>query len=123
MARPVTALVVFFLAANLFMGLIASMGIAAMLGIGAQVGGDAATNSLNSQTNDVPTGTGTGSTLFGMYNVLGGFLSGIYDYLFPGLNMLNRAGVPVAITDRFLGDLFSLLIVIDIAAYVRGYNI
>lgn len=123
MARPVTTLVVFFLAFQLFAAMLSGTGAAAAIGLEADVGGGAATDSLNQQTGDVPTGSPSGGSLFGMYNVLGNFLSSIYSYIFPGLRMLNRAGVPIWITDRFLGDLFSLLIVFDVAAYTRGYNI
>jgi len=123
MSRPVTLLVVFFLSLNLFAGVLVSTGAAATLGINAEVGGDAKTEELNQTTDEAPTGSPSDGTLFGLYNVIGGFLSTIYDYVFPGLDMLERAGVPSFITDDILGNLFSLLIVIDIAAFVRGYEI
>jgi len=123
MARPVTLAVVFFLSLNLFAGALMSTGAAATLGIDAEVGGDEARSELDSQTDEAPTGSPSDGTLFGLYNVVGGFLSSIYDFIFPGLNMLERAGVPSFITDDILGNLFSLLIVIDIAAFVRGYEI
>lgn len=123
MARPVTTLVVFFLAFQLFALMLASTGAAAAIGLDVTIGEQAATQQLTAQTNDVPTGSPTGGTLFGMYNVLGGFMSSVYSYVFPGLRMLNRVGVPLYITDRFLGDIFTLLIAIDIAAYVRGYDL
>jgi len=123
MSRPVTLLLVFFLSLNLFAGVLMSTGAAATLGIDAEVGGDEATDNLEGQTGDVPTGSPSDGTLFGLYNVVGGFLSGIYDYIFPGLSMLERAGVPSFITDDLLGNLFSLLIAIDVAAFIRGYEI
>jgi len=123
MARPVTLLVVFFLSLNIFAGVLGSTGAAATLGIDAELGEDDARQQLAEQTGELPTGSPSDGTLFGLYNVIGGFLSRIYDFIFPGLRMLNRAGVPVFITDRLLGDVFSLLITIDIAAFVRGYEI
>jgi len=122
MARPVTTLVVFFLAFQLFAVMLSGTGAAGAIGVDVEVGEDSAANDLTDQ-NELPTGSPSGGTLFGMYNVIGGFLSSIYDFVFPGLRMLNRAGVPMWITDRFLGDMFSLLIVIDVAAFVRGYDI
>lgn len=123
MSRPVTLLVVFFLALNVFSGVLLSTGAAATLGIGVEVGEDDARQELAQQTGELPTGSPSDGTLFGLYNVVGGVLSSIYDFVFPGLRMLNRAGVPVFITDRLLGDTMSLLITIDIAAFVRGYEI
>jgi len=130
MARPVTLAVVFFLALNLFSGVLIGTGAADTLGISAEVGGDQATDELRDKTthsgNDddggLPTGSPSDGTLFGLYNVIGGFLGGIFEFVFPGLNMLGRAGVPEYIT-TMLGTIFSLLITIDIAAFVRGYEI
>lgn len=123
MARPVTLLVVFFLSLNVFAGVLGSTGAAATLGINVELGEDTAREELAQQTGELPTGSPSDGTLFGLYNVIGGFLSRVYDFIFPGLRMLNRAGVPVFITDRLMGDIFSLLITIDIAAFVRGYEI
>lgn len=123
MARPVTLAVVFFLSLNLFAGLLMSTGAAATLGISAEVGGDDAREELEGDTQSgLPTGSPSDGTLFGLYNVIGGFLSGVFNFVFPGLNMLNRAGVPSFLTNM-LGSIFSLLIVIDIAAFVRGYEV
>jgi hypothetical protein len=129
MARPVTLAVVFFLALNLFSGVLMSTGAAATLGISAEVGGDQATDKLRDKTTQsegdgggLPTGSPSDGTLFGLYNVIGGFLAGIFQFIFPGLNMLSRAGVPDYIIGM-LGTIFSLLITIDIAAFVRGYEI
>jgi hypothetical protein len=123
MARPVTLAVVFFLALNLFSGVLIGTGAADTLGISAEVGGDQATDELEGKSGDgIPTGSPSDGTLFGLYNVIGGFLGGIFEFVFPGLNMLGRAGVPEYIT-TMLGTIFSLLITIDIAAFVRGYEI
>lgn len=117
MGKLVPAIVVFFLAMNLIAGVATSQGIDTALGIDAHVGGDDVQSAMQKE---VPTGTSTGSTLFGMYNVMGGFLGGIYDTLYPGLNMLTRAGVPVWITRDILGNIFSLLTVYSIASFVRN---
>lgn len=124
MARPVTLLVVFFLSLNLFAGVLVSTGAAATLGISAEVGGDESTDQLTGeQTGNLTTGSPSDGTLFGLYNVVGSQIAGIYDFLFPGLVMLKTAGVPAFITDLILAPLFGLLITIDLAAIVRGYDI
>lgn len=129
MARPVTLLVVFFLALNLFAGVLISTGAADTLGIDAEVGGDEQREDVVNDTatdangeGGLPTGSPTSGTLFGLYNVVGGFLAGIFNYIFPGLRMLGRAGVPDSIISM-LGSLFSVLMAIDVAAFVRGYQI
>jgi len=136
MARPVTTLVVFFVAFNLFSVALTASGVASAVGLSASYGQSCPVDNptqeqinsipaceLQDNTDDVPTGPGTGSTLLGLYNLVGGFASAIYDFIFPGLNLLNYAGVPTFITDRLLGDMISLLIAIDVAAFIRGYEL
>jgi len=136
MARPVTTLLVFFVAFNLFSVALTASGVASAVGLNAAYGQDcpyddpeAIANSnipacsLEDTTDDVPTGPGSGSTLLGLYNLVGGFASSIYDFIFPGLNLLNYAGVPMFITDRIIGDMMTVLIAIDVAAFVRGYEL
>lgn len=122
MARPVTTLVVFFIAFNLFAVMLGATGVSAALGIDATVGGNDAVDDQTSR-DGVDSGSPTGSTLFGMYNVLSTQLSGLFGVIFPGLNMLNRAGVPSYITGGFLGPLFSIVIVIDIISFLRGWGL
>lgn len=124
MARPVTLLLVFFLSVNLFAGVLMSTGAAATLGIDAEVGGDAATDELTGDASkNVTTGSPSDGTLFGLYNVVGGFLSGLYEYLFPGLVMLERIGVPSFITKGILSPIFGLLITLFTASFVRGFDV
>jgi hypothetical protein len=120
MARPVTTLVIFFVAFNLFAGMLASTGVAATLGIDANVGGDEVNDDFEE---DVDTGSPTQSTLFGMYNALTGQVADIFAAVFPGLQMLNRAGVPGYITFGFLGPLFSAMIVIAVLSFLRGWGL
>lgn len=123
MARPVTTLVVFFIAFNLFAGMLMGTGVAATLGIDANVGGDEAVDSAVKNSKDVSTGTSLGSTLFGMYNVLASGLSDVTDTIFPGLLMLERSGVPTWITHGFLAPLFSFTIFIDFVSFLRGWGL
>lgn len=122
MARPVTLLVVFFLGANLFMGMLGAAGMGSMLGITTEVGGDENVSEITSK-DQVNTGAPTGSTLFGMYNVLTGQITNIFHFIFPGLAMLHRAGVPSMITAGFLAPLFSVLIVFDVISFIRGWGL
>lgn len=123
MARPVTTLVVFFISLNLLAGIFMSTGVAAMLNLDANVGGDEAVNKQVNNASDVSSGTSTGSTLFGMYNVLSTQVGAFYNVIFPGLDMLGRAGVPGYITHGLLGNLFSIMIFIDIVSFLRGWGL
>jgi hypothetical protein len=123
MARPVTLLVVFFVSLNLLSGAMLSTGVADMLGIDANVGEDDAVSERVSNAESVSSGTSTGSTLFGMYNVLSEQLSAFFGVIFPGLRMLERAGVPQVITGGILGPLFSIFIFVGIASFLRGWSL
>jgi len=122
MARPVTTLVIFFIAFNLFAGMLMTTGVAGAIGIDAAVGED---DAIDQQTSNdgLETGTGSGSTLFGMYNVLFTQLSGFFGTIFPGLRMLERAGVPMFITSGFLGPLFSVMIFVGGMSFMRGWDL
>lgn len=123
MARPVTTLTIFFVALNLFAGMMLSSGAAADLGISPDVGGDEAVDEAVQNQQDVTTGTTTGSTLFGMYNVLSNQIGSLFSILFPGLLMLERAGVPNYITQGFFGPLFSVMIGITVMSFLRGWGL
>ncbi len=125
MARPVTTLVIFFVAFNLFAGMLLTTGVAGMLGVDANVGEDKKINQTTQNAEDVSSGTSTGSTLFGMYNVLAGQLgkNGFFGTLFPGLRMLHRSGVPMFITEGFLGPLFSMMMAIGMVSFLRGWDL
>ena len=132
MARPVTLLVVFFVAMNLVAAVVNATGIAAAVGLGTQVGGDDIEEGVPQDS--VSTGAPTGQTLFGMYNVLAGQLSKFYGAVFPGLGMLRNTIVPNWIVGKpqaasafekvgILAPLMSVLIPIDIMAFLRGWDI
>lgn len=122
MARPVTTLVVFFVAFNLFAGMIAGAGIDSMLGLDATVGEDEEVNETVKNSEEIKTGTGLGDTLGGMYNVLAGTVRGFFDLILPGLAMLRRAGVPPEITD-FLNGVFTFMAGIAVISFVRGWDL
>jgi len=122
MARPVTTLVIFFLCFNLFAGMVTSTGVADTIGIDAQVGEDQAFEDSTGK-DQIDTGAPTGSTLFGMYNVLTNQIKNIFFLIFPGLRMLTRAGVPSYITAGFLSPLFSVMIIIGLVSFLRGWDL
>jgi len=117
-----TTLVVFFVAFNLFAGVMVSTGVADMLGMDASVGEDSAVDGV-ADGQDLDTGSATDGTLFGSNNVIGAQLTNIFGVVFPGLRMLERAGTPNFITGAILGPLFSLFTVFSVASFVRGYSV
>lgn len=123
MARPVTTLVVFFVAFNLLAGVLMSTGAAAALGMDTTVGGDDAVDKRVNQADDVSTGSGLGDTLFGMYNVLSSQIGNFFGVIFPGLEMVERAGVPGFITDGILAPLFGIAIFVDVVSFLRGWGL
>lgn len=120
MSRFSVYAVVFFVALNAGAVAFQTTGLAGDLGIDASVDDD----NINEASNqgDVPTGSGSGSTLFGLYNVLGGFLSDIFGVIFPGLGLLNRAGVPAWMTN-LVGTVIGAIITFDIASFIRGFDL
>lgn len=114
-------LVVFFVAFNLFATVLLSTGAAAALHLDADVGGDETVD--QAQDSEVDSGTSTGSTLFGMYNVLTEQVGQFFHSIMPGLQMLNRAGVPSYITGGILGPLFSVIIFVDLVSFLRGWGL
>jgi hypothetical protein len=121
-SKPVTLLMIFFVSVNLLAGAMMMTGIADMLGLDANVGGDEAV-AERTDSDAVETGTSSGDTLFGLRNVISGQLADFFGVIFPGLAMLQRAGVPSWITGGILGPLFSLWIPIGLVAIVRGWNV
>lgn len=123
MARPVTTLVVFFVCFNLFAGILLSTGAAAAVGIDADVGEDEAVNSQVERGENVSSGSPGGSTLFGLYNTLANQAGNFFTTVFPGLRMLERAGVSGFLTTGLLGPLFSVMIFIDVVSFLRGWGL
>jgi len=136
MSRPVTTLAVGFVFMQLFAVALQAQGVTALLGVGTITQpcpdnptadeveriADCKVSDITSDDN-VESGTATGSTLFGMYNVLTGQLSKIYDVLYPGLNLLEHAGIPSWITEGIIGNLFSLMIFISLMSFLRGWDL
>jgi hypothetical protein len=122
MARPITTLVIFFVAFNLFAGMLMSTGAAAAIGIDAEVGNDQA---IEQRTGDseIQGGSGQGDTLADLRNVLVGQVADLVGVIFPGLEMLERVGVPTYITVGFFAPLFSVMTTIAILSFFRGWDL
>lgn len=122
MAKALTLLVVFFLSVNLFSGMLITTGAAATLGIDAETGESERAEEITQGDNDLATGSPTDGTLFGLYNVVSSQIAGLFEFIFPGLAMLGRLGVPNFIIN-VLGGVFSLILTLGVASFVRGYDL
>lgn len=122
MARPSTFIVIFLVAFNLIAGVMIAQDVDSMLGLDATVGESDQLETAQNETQSVNTGTSLGDTLFGMYNTLARGAGAIFQFIFPGLNMLYRAGVPLYITN-LLGTVFSFVIAFDVLSYIRGWGL
>jgi hypothetical protein len=122
MGRITTTLTLFFIIFNVWAGILMSTGVAPMIGMDAEVGADRQIESTTNDARNVSTGTGLGSTLFGMYNVLSSGAADIFDLMFPGLVMLQRAGVPDYLT-KLMGPLFVAIFATDMLSFLRGFDL
>ena len=123
MARPITQLAIFFLAFNLFSGFVMATGLGAMVGVETSVGGDQAVENATSQAEEYQTGAPTGSTLFGMYNVLSIGLSTLTAPITAGPTMLSQVGMPSALKNMVLIPIISVVYAIGILSFTRGWGL
>lgn len=121
MARITVLLVIFLVAFNGGAAMMQEAGIDEMWDGNAEVGGDEAVAGIEKSADDPNTGTGAGETLFGLYNVLGNVLGGIFNVM-PLFDMLIRAGVPQAVLTPFQ-SVIVVIMGVDIIAFVRGFNL
>ena len=120
MARPSTILVVFVVTMNVMAGAMLAMGVPAAMGLDNQIHDS---DDVPTETEDnLPTGSGVGGTLFGMYNVLTQQAQGLFSAIFPALEMIRRAGVPAPLTAAG-GSLMSFIIIFDVLSYIRGWGL
>jgi len=128
MARPVTTLAIFFVTLNAFAGMLVGTGAAADMGLDTRVGGDDSVQDANEEAQQFESGSPSGETLFGMYNVLSDSLGTIFGVIFPGLRMLYNAGAPAFLvggpsTIGFLPPIFSLMLGITVISFLRGWDL
>ena len=122
MARPTTVLVIFFVSFNLLAGMMMAQGIDEMLGVDTEVGEHEEVEEAQNETDEVNTGTSLGDTLFGMYNTLARGAGQIYQIVFAGPVMLERAGVPGYLT-KFMAGIMAFVVAFDVMSFVRGFNL
>lgn len=122
MASAVRMMAFFFLAFNVFAGVMLSTGVAATVGIDSTVAGEDTTQEFDKSQGELETGSPTGSTLFGLYNVVSNQLEGVYGTIYPGLKMLDRAGVPGFIIYDIFGNLASFALLMGLISFLRGYS-
>lgn len=122
-SRPVTLLVIFFVSFNAMAGIYQQQGVDDTLGVDTRVGEDETFQEVQNNTTDIRTGTSLGNTLFGMYNTLLNGVQGIFRAVFPGLVMLERAGMPWWLTKGLLAPVFSILVFVAAASYIRGFSL
>lgn len=122
MGRPVTVLMITFLALNIWAGMLMQSGYASHIGIETNVGGGGEMQQTQNQADNISTGAPTGSTLFGMYNVLGDGLTALTTITTAGPTMLSQAGVPSIITDA-LKTIFLVVIALGVMSFVRGWGL
>lgn len=124
MARPMVTMAVFLLAFSLFGQMLMSTGVAATIGLDTNVGGEETTDEVTKAAEeDVETGSSTGDTLFGLYNVLGVQIGNILDILNPGMTMLKNAGVPAPIVNSLLQPLATVIKAIGVISFLRGWDL
>jgi len=118
--RISTQLAVFFIAFNLFAGMLGGMGIAGDLGINVETGDPDAIDEAT-EKEDVGLGNSVGGTLFGMYNQLTGQVGVIVNTIAPGFAML-KLFLPNAIVDPFAA-IAGVFVVVDLLSYARGFSL
>lgn len=124
MARPLTLLTIFFLTFNLFAGLLMTTGVAADYGMERAVGGDDAVDKAVNQSEDTKTGAPSGSTLFGMYQVLADGVSTLALPVTAGPQMLARLPLfPAVIANTFLQPIIAVVYALGIISFMRGWGL
>jgi len=124
MARPVTLLALFFLSMNLFAGLLMTSGVAGMVGAETVVGGDEQVSEAVNQSGDIDSGAPTGSTLFGMYQVLADGVRTLAAPVRAGPQMLKRLPLfPDILADAFLQPLIVMVYAVGIISFMRGWGL
>lgn len=99
-----------------------STGVAAEMGIDPATGNDEQIDHANDNASEIDAGSGTGGTLFGMYNSIAQPLGSIYDIVTAGPAMLKLTPIPNAFID-FLFAGATIIVGLDTIAFFRGYEL
>lgn len=92
-------IVIFLVSFNAGAGLLIASGAADYVGVSPQVCAPDSVENADDRAQNVDTGTGGGSTLFGFYNALADPLEGLFDAIFPGAAMLKCTGIPTYVVN------------------------
>lgn len=101
--------------------LIVDTGIAADMNADPALGDTSGLDDAASQA-EVQAGSGIGDTLFGLYNALMNTLSGLWQQIFVGEQMLKNAGFPDFWID-FIFSFMKLIVALDTIAFLRGWDL
>lgn len=101
--------------------LIVDTGIAADIGADPALGDTSDLDDAASQS-EVQAGSGIGETLFGLYNALMNTLSGLWQKIFVGEQMLKNAGFPDFWIDFVFGAM-KLIVALDTISFLRGWDL
>jgi hypothetical protein len=123
MAKVLPILAIFALGLSVFSGLLVQTGAAATMGINPAVGGEDKVDQATSQAEGFKSGAPTGSTLFGMYNVVTGVVSTLTLPVTGLPNMLELAGTPEPITNRVVKPILMVIYGLGIASFLRGFSL
>jgi hypothetical protein len=118
--RISTQVAIFFIAFNLFAGMMMGLGVDDDLGINLETG-DPQELETATEKKDVGLGSSVGGTLFGMYNQLTNQVGVIVNTIAPGFAML-KLFLPNAIVDPFAA-LAGVFVIIDLLSYARGFSL
>lgn len=115
-------IVMFLLFFNAGAGMLISTGVADEIGINPQTGNDDRLEAANESASNINPGSGSGGTLFGLYNALAQTLETIFNAILPGAAMLKTAGFPAFFVD-FLFTAAFVIVGLDTIAFFRGYEL
>lgn len=121
MTRPSVYITISLVFMNLFTGALMATGVAQHVGVDVAVGGDQTVDQSTSDATDLQSSAGVGDTLFAMYHATSTGIASVFSIL-PAFSMLRRAGVP-SVWVGILVQVTGFIIGIDIAAYLKGFNL
>ena len=101
-------------------------GVADDMGIDPTTGNDEQLEQADREARHVDPGTGTGGTLFGLYNALATTVRTVFNTVFPGAAMLKASLPGGTALNAFIDFLFagaSIIVGLDTVAYFRGYTL
>lgn len=101
--------------------LIVDTGVAEDMGVDPGLGDTSELDEAAEQS-EVQAGSGVGDTLFGLYNALMNTLSGLYNKIFVGEQMLKNAGFP-GFWVTFVFGAMKLIVALDTISFLRGWEL